>query len=89
MRCVVFLAQLECEFAPALTIAFLIATHMLFTFVPKVKKKPDGQRQLRGTEKYIFDNYSLVRGVAGLSVTRQCVLEFAFGRLGVTTAHVS
>ncbi len=27
-------------------------------------ERHDGQRKIRGTEKYIFDNHSLVRGVA-------------------------
>ncbi len=42
---------------------------------------------------YIFNNYSLVRGVAlGLRVyalrANMCI-KFAFGHLGVTTAHAS
>ncbi len=44
-------------------------------------------------EKYIFDNYSLVRGVARdvrIEALRANVsLEFTFGRLDVIIAHTS
>ncbi len=52
----------------------------------------DGQRQLMGTKNYIGQVQPLtwcsVRR-AYFSVTRRKVQDFAFGRLGVTTAHAS
>ncbi len=70
-----------------------VRQRLICGFVVNPKREwHDGQRQIMGTKNYIIKKQPLTWCCvkrACVSVTRRCLLEFAFGRLGGTTTHAS